>query len=644
MSKMPGFIETEARIGKDRSLLKSNLFQPFWQDEDALAFFDVRGTFSDQHTQEGNYGIGFRKKSEDSLWGIYSYYDHMRSEANNTFHQFTLGAEYSTRRWAYRVNGYLPYDQKKRLAKKSYTSDRLTYEGINIFIIEELFEKYERPLHGMDFEAEIIKEISVNTATSLRFGGFIFDNEDVKSMYGPMASAEYTVFDPFHLKGYQIKLGIEGRYDNKRHGNYSGYIGLQIPLGAKPKLYKRGDVYSLRKRMRTPVRRGVDIMLQSTPTEVTQMQRIIPDNYDKAVFYTKQASTDEGSELAPTTLGDGISKGSKTILVGKHGGNLAGEYELMPDQLLVTDGTPVAINYTKNGQQTYLVEQFGDGMTAAPTMLDSIGGNNTPILALASNTGVIGINFEQSTTDDIIEIIGTENVLLKDVGISGNDAARYGIYAAGDVNNLQINTVSIDDISSSGMYFGGALSNTVIDNVALNHIDSFGMRFFGSVNSTEIKNTTFNDVDKDNIDFEAGGDNILIQNVQIDNVFEDGSWDGIFFSGAAYTNIQMLDLRFSEVRGTTIHSSNSATMDNITISHYSSSNENDPQKKENKIRFDAGATNVVINNLAMDPSNGPDDPAGTAIVTGSVQPCGIDYDEVTTIGRFEITNCDISNP
>jgi hypothetical protein len=92
-----------------RSFGDVDIFLPLWQDQGSLLFGDLRGTFTAQPTEEGNFGLGYRTQiSPEWILGGYGYFDIANSANDNLFYQVTLGLELKSVDWDFRLNGYIP--------------------------------------------------------------------------------------------------------------------------------------------------------------------------------------------------------------------------------------------------------------------------------------------------------------------------------------------------------------------------------------------------------------------------------------------------------------------------------------------------------------------------------------------------------
>src|SRR5271156_5380778 len=74
-AKFSPYVEAGGMVGT-HSFGDVDIFIPVWQDQTSVLFGDLRGTFSAQPTEEGNFGLGYRTQvSPEWILGGYGYFD-----------------------------------------------------------------------------------------------------------------------------------------------------------------------------------------------------------------------------------------------------------------------------------------------------------------------------------------------------------------------------------------------------------------------------------------------------------------------------------------------------------------------------------------------------------------------------------------
>src|SRR5215475_4984030 len=148
-AKWSPWIEAGGMVGT-RSFGDVDIFLPLWQDQGSLLFGDLRGTFSAQPTEEGNFGLGYRAQiSPEWILGGYGYLDIANSPNDNLFYQITLGVELKSVDWDFRLNGYIPINPDGGTIKQN-SNPNIHINGNTIKMTTESPD--EKALYGFDGE------------------------------------------------------------------------------------------------------------------------------------------------------------------------------------------------------------------------------------------------------------------------------------------------------------------------------------------------------------------------------------------------------------------------------------------------------------------------------------------------------------
>src|SRR5882672_9785478 len=143
------WVEAGGMVGT-RSFGDVDIFLPLWQDQGSLLFGDLRGTFTAQPTEEGNFGLGYRTQiSPEWILGGYGYFDIANSANSNLFYQVTLGLELKSVDWDFRVNGYIPINPDGGNIKQD-SNPSIHINGNTIQMQTE--SQGEKALYGFDGE------------------------------------------------------------------------------------------------------------------------------------------------------------------------------------------------------------------------------------------------------------------------------------------------------------------------------------------------------------------------------------------------------------------------------------------------------------------------------------------------------------
>src|SRR5438067_561988 len=266
-AKWSPWVEAGGMVGT-RSFGDVDIFLPLWQDQGSLLFGDLRGTFTAQPTEEGNFGLGYRTQiSPEWILGGHGYFDIANSANDNLFYQVTLGIELKSVDWDFRVNGYIPINPDGGDIKNN-SNPSIHISGNSIQMQTE--SQGEKALYG--FDGEVGWRVPLFPADGdfdvrVYAGGYYFTNSDVDTIAGPRGRIEARLYDIDFL-GLQSRLTAQGvvQWDSPRGIQGFGGLELRIPLGAitgapGPKLNP------LDRRMVDRVQRDVDIITEQTDKE-----------------------------------------------------------------------------------------------------------------------------------------------------------------------------------------------------------------------------------------------------------------------------------------------------------------------------------------------------------------------------------------
>src|SRR5262245_20131602 len=208
-AKWSPWVEAGGMVGT-RSFGDVDIFLPLWQDQGSLLFGDLRGTFSAQPTEEGNFGLGYRTQvSPEWILGGYGYFDIQNSPNDNLFYQVTLGVELKSVDWDFRLNGYIPINPDGGSIQKNDNAT-IKITGNNIQMTTE--SRDEKALYGFDGEVGWrvpLLPADGNVDVRLYAGGYYFTNSDVDTVAGPRGRLEVRLYDIDFL-GVQSRLTAQG--------------------------------------------------------------------------------------------------------------------------------------------------------------------------------------------------------------------------------------------------------------------------------------------------------------------------------------------------------------------------------------------------------------------------------------------------
>jgi hypothetical protein len=449
-AKWQPWLEAGGMIGTNHSFGDVDIFIPVWQDQTSLLFGDLRGKFSNEPTQEGNFGLGYRTQIDPEwILGGYGYFDIQNSENDNLFYQATLGLEALSVDWDFRLNGYIPINA----GGESIDSHKgnLQINGNTIGITHD----QEKPLYG--FDGEVGWRLPIFPAdgdVDVRafIGGYYFANSDVDTVAGPRGRLEVRLYD-IDILGVQSRLTVDGeiQWDNPRGTQAFGGLELRIPLGVVtgtpgPKLSP------LDRRMVDRVQRDVDIVTrkyQSDPKDVVVDELTVKTH---TIVFAQEGAPDDasGTKNDPISLNAAVARaqslGKNAIIVvegGSSGIVVDQPLQLASGQALLgggskvplTDGGGHSVNFHVPGQRPTLV-----GTSTGLDLIDMAPGSQNEVFGLDLTgqmfNGIYGLNMQRA----IVKQVNIDPPVANGIYIKQDSTLSPGAQASSFVH-LESNSV-----------------------------------------------------------------------------------------------------------------------------------------------------------------------------------------------------------
>ncbi|MEW4561494.1 right-handed parallel beta-helix repeat-containing protein [Bremerella sp. JC770] len=413
--KWNAFAEFNFSPGNAEVLGDGLAFIPLWQNESQLLFADVRGLHSDKPATEANWGMGFRSL-DDNGWilGGYGFFDRRWEGEGYQFDQVTLGAEFMSYDWDFRVNGYIPTNGTQGFN----ATPTPVFTGSTI----ALATQGAAGTYGMEFEVgRLLATWRENNALELRgfLGAYRFDNNNagIEEVIGPRARLELRSFEvPGLPEGSRLTANVSYQWDQVREEQISAGIALRIPLRGWG---RRLD--PLQRRMLDRVVRDRDIVTQEA------------DHYEPAKY------ADTGELIGEVDVFDANSP------------NLAQQIANSNKQVIILDGSQGAL-------ATAEVLVLGEGKTLRGAGFEITGAQSNkttffgarPTVDARSVTDYDSIELGNGTTLRDVDLLagsgngvgsGEENlteVTIENVHVSQAGEHGFGFYDfSGSVRNSQ---------------------------------------------------------------------------------------------------------------------------------------------------------------------------------------------------------------
>lgn len=343
----PNVLESTIKRGKHRTMGELNMLVPFKQTQDSFYLMNYIGKRSNIGGAEFNLGFGKREIRENAVHGIYGFIDVRKTPSTNTFYQLTLGREYLSKRYDYRVNAYVPLTGDKRVPNNKRASKVVESTGGGLSVVSD-YNEYA--MTGLDFEFGKRYRMSNRDTLGIWGGAYYFNNPNVKAITGPMIRAELMRTLYRDSRPIRIKMGLQYQNDAVRGKNVIGQFGIRVDL------YKTGGdtnrrtshLTPLQHRMLEPIVRDVDIVtnrdtISETPVSVATglpLKKVVKVKNSRELF-------------------DSTSNGDEDTLVVVES-DITTSLEMQPQKgQVITSGDKKIAIMTPSGVTTYIQASSG---------------------------------------------------------------------------------------------------------------------------------------------------------------------------------------------------------------------------------------------------------------------------------------------
>lgn len=448
-----------------RNIGSVDILAPFMGDDDFIVYTNLRATISTTTANhygsvlEGSLGLGVRRvnDNETAIYGVYAFYDYLKSEKNNDFQQLTIGAERLGLTWDFRANAYIPIGQteynENKYEKSIFSQHSLTdyYKTVN-----------EKAVAGGDIE--IGRTIGTN-----QLHGYVAMYSFGKGLTGPRMRLEYKL-------NHNFSFNSSMQYDKNRGAQY--LLGIRYSIGGSV-AKNAGSIYN---RLTDEVVRDIDIATVQSKDEHNNVnsdvfwavdtdrgpggdgtienpygtiESAINDAPENAIIYVKGKSHDAYTLQHQLSMKDGqILWGGSNALYWNPKNKTVSLYKT-DDTLLLQDiqGARQTISGTlemANNSSIYGFNIIAD--TQAQEHQGILVNNKKNVTIYDVN--ISGFHSTNSTPYSGLNVIGNSTVDLSNTTLVDND---HGIYADGGA--LTLNNVTVDGSSNDGIF----LNNTVVN-------------------------------------------------------------------------------------------------------------------------------------------------------------------------------------
>ncbi|MDB4614570.1 right-handed parallel beta-helix repeat-containing protein [bacterium] len=533
------YVEANARIGNKHDIIQGSLIIPLYQTDEKLLFADLRYHWAEPRGHEGNYGLAYRTKDNERIYGVYGFFDRIRTQNRNYFNQVTIGAEMMSLNWDFRVNGYLP----QRDGKFVSGSSSATISGDTIFVVTD----QERAYYGID--AEIGRTLVATTYGELRafLTGYYFNRteEGYPEIAGGRARVEYRLYDlPWLRPGSRLVLGGQCQYDDVRKDVASGLVSIRVPLGRT----QTRKPTRLQRRMLDPIVRDVNV-ITNVGTDGYREKAIEPGQTLDNTVYLNSNTQDTATLIAGANdnaliIADGeITTSSPWIL--KTGQTLRG-------------GGSMRVQGINTGNSATLALEPGVITATDPTQDVIVLADDSEIHGVSVSGGLNGVSGHDIT-----------NGLISDSSITG--AQNVGVLLSGSSNATVQNSTISSGIQTG--HFAGNIINSTIDANLQNAIQA--QTFSGNISGNILSGDTDTAIDIGQFDGGIVTNNTVHDNqtygLKIDNI-SSGDITNNRFTGTQPVGFDVGEMALGNISGNTFADANGwgfrvGTVDDGTISN-----------------------------------------------------------------------------
>ncbi len=447
--ELVGRAEVNWRYGNDRSILMTEFWVPFLQEDDSVLYGDVRIMGDNQENHEFNLGVGYREIAEvlgqKGVAGAHGWIDRRITKRGSTFHQATLGTEWLGEDFDMRMNGYIPLSEEKTYEEENTTAGTAQLSGTGLFI-DTNKTVLEEPQYGMDLELGLNLDFMKEHTESTRIyaGGFYFDGDNTESVAGWRTRFTSDITP-------DVQLGARFQRDDVRGSQGFLEATVRFPFGHKKSYRKEG----IRARLDESPERDIDIVTNDVVTDAGQRVQVL------------NAATGETQKILHV---DNSAAGGGDGSVENPFDSLAAAEAAAEEHTIIyvnrgdggTTNQAAGITLSKTGQQLIGsgVDFVYDSGRFKAANGNGASGNLTIVAAttapMITNGGGIGV----SVTADDVSI----------AGVTVNNANTHGINIS-NANNVSVSNVTLNNNTGNGLRVVGdadTSSNITVSNSTAN--------------------------------------------------------------------------------------------------------------------------------------------------------------------------------
>jgi hypothetical protein len=221
----------------DNAIINAQLLVPLYQDqarEQLIYGIAASNKAINHHNQSRPWtiggGVGYRRITNDQIYGSYLMIEHNRSASNDGFTIVNLGAEILSDSWDFHLNTYWPHPLTHSTTKNGYASDFQVYDYINRDVGHSVGNSiYDRiasqtthisAARGLDIR--IGHAIPSFEQAKVYLGSYHFNVRNIGAINGIMAKLTYSPHN-------NVVFEFTNTYDNRQH--YQTMLGIKFVFG-----------------------------------------------------------------------------------------------------------------------------------------------------------------------------------------------------------------------------------------------------------------------------------------------------------------------------------------------------------------------------------------------------------------------------
>ncbi|MCU7860565.1 MAG: inverse autotransporter beta domain-containing protein, partial [Candidatus Thiodiazotropha sp. (ex Lucinoma kastoroae)] len=426
-----------------------------------IDFRDENGSPNEESAGKST-GLLYRWLSDsNTVEGLYGYVDQNKSPNNNRLKRFVLGFESLSNHWSYRINGYIPTKDMKRIEG----SGKLYIKGHNVY--EEQSGYYERARPGLELSASYTIPYLNNTKAHIK--GYTFWSRHASSVTGGSIRVEKQINDHVNLVTSLQHDSIEG-WDNYAGIKFNYKFGGVKKMPSDHNIFKKMAV-PIQKLDEVPSYRVYKLNYEGKPDKEQPLD-FFGKRHDKLIFVDNEAqSVGDGTRENPYNNLEDAEKNSKNreliyVLYGDGTSNGYGSgFTMKEGQSLVGSGVGLSLR----GKTLIAPKMSSKGKP----IMTKITNKRGAIVKLANKSSVAGFEFN-----------------VRYIGIYGWDIDRVSIF-----NNMFYSELPNTSDTAIKLANEGNITDTTA-NIYYNRFHSLGTGIqvlsSGKPESTILKDSLIN--------------------------------------------------------------------------------------------------------------------------------------------------------